>query len=268
MDPIPTRVGWADFGDYDTYGKRLYRDLAGKTPFLALAAFSLTGKLLDDEDAKVLDDLAVCVHVPEPRVWPVKLARVAATSGTVVTGLVAGASVLDSAYIGVHAAGAAASVLRELAGFVERTAATNGARSELIAQFVASREHLAGFGVQARRVDERVVAMRAALTARGRAGRPFWSLGEELWAAAEKKGLGVNVFGAVAAALSDLDLDPDAVASMLALLLQPSFLAHAHEGTQRRAASLARLPADAIRYVGKAPRTSARAARAARETLP
>jgi len=257
VDPIRTRVGWADFGDYATHGRRLYRDLAGKTSFVALAVFSITGELVSDADAKLLDHLAICMHVPEPRVWPVKLARVAASGGTVITGLVAGAAVLDSAYIGVHVARAAAAVLRELAGFTEGKAGPD--RDAIVERFVASRSKLAGFGVHARRVDERVVAMRGAVTAHGRADRPLWSLGEALWAAAEKKGLGVNVFGAVAAALGDLGLDPDAVASVVALLLQPSFLAHAHEGALQRAASLERLPAEAIRYVGPRPRTSPRA---------
>lgn len=251
MVPIRTRVGFADFGDYDTHGKRLYRDLAGNTSFLALAAFAISGRVPSKEDAALLDDLALAMYVPEPRVWPVKLARVAATAGTVVTGFVAGAAVLDSASIGIPSARGAAAVLRELGAFV----AGEADPAPIVERFVASRTTLAGFGVHARRVDERVEAMRRAIVAHGRAERTYWKLGETLWAAAAAKGLGVNVFGAVAAALSDLDLDPDGVASIVGLFLQLSFLAHAHEGTTERAPSLARLPPEAVRYVGRAPRS-------------
>ena len=258
VERIVSRVGWADFGDFEHFGVRLYRDLAGRISYLQLAVFALGAGRLPDADAAVLDDVASCCHVADPRIWPLKLARLAATSGRAVTGHLAACVVLDGDFIGAHAAEAAAELLVE----AHRRAAAAGDRGvdvvldELLAGYPAP----PGFGLQARREDERVLALRTCLVARGRVERPYWSLAEAVWAAGRRqRGLEPNAFGAIAAACLDLGLGPSQIGALTSILLQPSLLANAVEGARLRSPSLARLPESAVVYTGASPRESPRA---------
>jgi len=255
LEPLPTRVGWAGFGDYAHFGKQLYRDFLGQgTSFLGLAVFSITGRLLPPDDVALVDDLAVCMHCPEPRVWPAKLARLAASGGRFSAGVAAGWSALDSA-IGVQIGQDAATMLVEL----DAATASSSDRDHAIASFVRSRAALPGFGVHGRRVDERVVALRQAIERRGRQGGRFWRLAEDLWPVAHReKNLDPSFWAAVAGALLDLGLPPPAMPPILSLLFQPSYLAHAVEGADRAEPTLLELPADRVAYLGPAPRQSGR----------
>jgi hypothetical protein len=254
METIITRVGRVDYGECAHFGKRLYHDLSGHTSFLALAVFAISGKLLSTDEAAVLDDVGVCIHCPEPRVWPAKLGRIAASAGRFSPGMVVGWAVLIS-HIGVTIAEEAARSLLDLRNAVGAA----DCREPLIVAFVNEREMLPGFGVHARRVDERVLALRACIVKRNRHERPFWKLAEELWATAEREqNLTIGVWGAVSAALLDLGMEPDHMPPLLSLLFQPSLLAHAVEGARLKSPSLRRLPPEAVRYVGAPHRRSPR----------
>jgi hypothetical protein len=254
-DVVRTRVGWADFGDYAHFGKRLYRDFAGRTSFLGLAAFGLTGRVFPELDVSLLDDLAVCMHCPEPRVWPAKLARVASSNGRFAPGMVVGWAALDSA-IGVRLGSGSAQLLLELAGAVASAADPDACVTALVAQ----RSSIPGLGVHVRPVDERVTALRECLVRRQVLDRPYWSLAEKLWTIAERdRGLRASFWSAVAAVLLDIGFGSEHVEPILGLLFQPSYLAHSFDGAALESPSLRRLPPEAVQYVGVGPRTSPRA---------
>lgn len=266
MERITTRVGWADFGDYAYFGKRLYRDFSGHTSFLALAVFGMSGKLLTGDDAAVLDDIGVCIHCPEPRIWPAKLGRLAASTGRFASGMVVGWAALVSD-IGVPISEDAARMLLELRDVVD----ARSDRDVAIASFVNEHKKLPGFGVHVRRIDERVPALRDCVVRRGLHERPFWKLAEQLWLVAEREQhLGVSFWSAVPALLLDLGIAPVHIPPLLTLLFQPSYLVHAVEGAHLKSPSLRELPPEAVRYVGPAPRKSPRAleAEARGETKP
>src|SRR5690349_3596406 len=88
-EAIVTRVGWFGNGDFRHFGRSLYEDVVGKTSFLGLAALAVTGRLPAAEDVLLLDDIAAGFQCPEPRVWPSKLPRIAASSGRFVPGMIA-----------------------------------------------------------------------------------------------------------------------------------------------------------------------------------
>jgi hypothetical protein len=256
-DPIDTKVGWAGFGDYHHFGKRLYAEVVGHTSFLGLGALAVTGKLPPKEDVALLDDIAACFQCPEPRVWPTKLVRIASSNGGFVPGMIAGWSALVSG-IGTPIAEAAANMLLDLQSLIASASDADLA----LRDYVATKPGLPGFWVYGRRVDERVAPIRAAVARHGRADRPMWSLGERLWAAMEREhGLTVSVWGAFAASLLDLGFAPRDMQSLLSLFFQPSCVAHAVEGARLRSESLRELPAANVRYVGAPPRTSPRSAR-------
>jgi hypothetical protein len=252
---IETRLGRAGFGDYDHFGVRVFRDLAGQTSYLGLIAFAITGRRLSAEDAAVLDDLAVSSHVPEPRVWPMKLARVAASSGRAMPGFLSASVVLDSDVLGGRVAEDAASALVELRGLL----AANDDEST-IATFVEQRKRLIGFGVPFREVDERVVSVRACLERRGRTSGAYWTVAERFWRVVkERRGVPANIVGATAAICLDLGFEPREIAPMAAILLQPTLLANAVAGAVESPEQLRCLPDEDIRYVGPARRQSPRA---------
>jgi hypothetical protein len=254
MTTIRTRLGRAGFGDYDHFGVRVFRDLAGKTSYLGLIAFAITGRRLSAEDEAILDDLAVSSHVPEPRVWPMKLSRVGASGGRAMPGFLCGSVVLDSDVLGGRVAEDAAAALVELRAHV---AASDDDAS--IVAFVEQRKRLIGFGVPFREVDERVVSVRACLARRGRAGGAYWTLAERFWRVVkERRGVSANIVGATAAICLDLGFLPREVAPMAAILLQPTLLANAVAGAVESPEELRLLAEEAIRYVGPSARESPR----------
>jgi hypothetical protein len=269
VERIVTRVGWADFGDFEHFGARLYRDVAGRTSFLQLVVFALGAGRLAEDDVAVLDDVATCCHVADPRIWPLKLARLAASGGRAVTGHLAACVVLDGDFIGAHAAQAAGELLVAAKDVTDAAGVAGGeASAAALERLLARHPAPPGFGLQARREDERVLALQKCLVARGRAERPYWTLATALWAAARRQsGLEPNAFGAIAAACLDVGLGPSEIGALTSVLLQPSLLANAFEGARLRSPALARLPVSAIAYKGSPPRVTPRAI-AARVTKP
>lgn len=251
---VRTRIGWADLGDYEHYGVRLHATLTGRASLAQLLVFSASGVLLPAEAAAVLDDVAWAAHVPDPRVWPMKIGRLLAThSRRVVGGALAGMSALAGDALGETTFAATTDLV------VRARAALAGAEPEASLRALLPTEGSApGFGVQQRVTDERVVALRGCLARRGSAG-PHWAAFEALVELAAERGHGPNVFGAASAALLDAGVPAEATPTVLAQLLAPQFFAHALDGPRTAASS--ELAPSQVRYVGAQPRTSPRAAR-------
>jgi hypothetical protein len=253
---IETRVGRSLTGDYDHFGLRVFRDLAGSTSYLGLIAFAVTGRRITRDDEGVLDDLAVASHVPEPRVWPIKLSRLGASFGRSMPGFLCGSVALDCDLVGGRVAEDAADLLVELRAHLGNTADDDDA----IRAFLEPRKRLIGFGVPLRAVDERVVAFRTCLARRGRSGGAWWSLGERLWRVVkETRGVEVNIVGATAAISLDLGFAPREIVPLAAVLLQPTLLGNAVAGAVESPEHLRSLTPEEVRYVGPGPRESARA---------
>lgn len=250
---IRTATGRGVGDDYEAFGLRVYRDLSGSTSFLGLVAFAITGRKLSRDDEEVLDEIAVCYHVTEPRVWPMKLARTIASMGRAIPGVISASISIDSDLIGARLASLAAQVLVEFDAHVG--AASDSSAAAL--SFVQSRRRITGFGVPFRPFDERVVALQRAMGRRGRTTGRFWQRGELLWRTARReRQLEVNIVGAAVAALLDLGFSTEEIAPLTTVFFEPTFLANAVEGARQRAPELLSLPASAVRYVGPAARES------------
>lgn len=263
MKAVRTRIGWADFGDYEHFGLRLHRDLVGRIGYLGITVFGVTGRTLEGDELGILEDVAVCAHVPEPRVWPLKLARLVASSGRPIAGYLAASFVLDGDFIGGDSVARSAVTLSEVADALRAAGDPSdpGARRAIITRYVRERDPWPGVGVQQRAVDERVTGIRRCLAQRGLASRPWWTLSEDLWSVLQaERGLGANVFEAIGAVGLDVGLTPAQIGALTTALLQPQFLAHAVEGAEQRAEELRRLPPEAVHFTGHAPRRSPRAA--------
>ncbi len=257
--PLHTRVAHAGHRDNRYFGHAVGAELAGQTGWWALTAMACGRDPISPEDAAVLDDLAVCCTVADPRIWPLKLVRIASAWG--------------------HPLAALATAMRAIEGFHGPFAALGAARwftalrAELgespdaatLADAVARRlrddpSPIGGFGVPARDEDERVAWLQRCLDQRGRAGGTHWRLMRAIEAElVRERATRVNIGGASAAILLDLGFTADAVPWMSLLVLFPSLYANAIEGGEQAPAILRELPADAIDYRGPAPRRSPRA---------
>jgi|CXWL01.1.fsa_nt_gi hypothetical protein len=252
---IRTRVGRSLTGDYDHFGLRVFRDLAGHTSYLGLVAFAVTGRRLSQADEAILDDLAVSSHVPEPRVWPIKLSRLGSSMGRAMPGFLCGSVALDCDLVGGRVAEHAADLLVALRAHLDYSTDDDAG----IDTFLEHRDRLIGFGVPLRSVDERVVAFRACLERRGGKQGIYWRLAERLWRVVkQRRGLEVNIIGATAAVCLDLGFKPTDIVPLAAVLLQPTLLANAVAGAFESPEQLRCLPADLIRYIGPTPRESPR----------
>ena len=67
---LVTGVGRIRVGDNDFRGYSVGRDLAGRYGLWSLMSVAVGGPLLESDDAQVLEDMAGCAMLADPRAWP------------------------------------------------------------------------------------------------------------------------------------------------------------------------------------------------------
>jgi hypothetical protein len=258
---IKTHVARAGWDEHEYRGYRVFGELAGATSMSGLLAVAVGGLRLSPDDERMLDDLAVCMAVAEPRIWPLKLTRLVASYGGTMAGFSAGCGIVDGTLVGAWTSVAAAQALRALSDDVGDRIDDDDHVSACAAALVTRTRRLIGFGVPFRPRDERVAALGRCIEARGRSGCRHWRLLSALAAAATRlKALEVNVGAAAAAVMLDLGFSPHDVAPMVFLINANLFLSNATEGAAQREPILRELPASLVRYVGRPPRPVCRPA--------
>lgn len=255
MKPIPTRVAALGYPEHRFRGFAVFQELPGHS-YAALIALAVSGRMPTDEETELLDLLAAVTTVADPRIWPLKLARVVSSYGSTLAGFAAAQLPLEGDRIGPPITVHAAQMLVEVRAALDAVS-DDDQRREAVKAVVARRERLVGFGIPFRPEDERYVALRRELEARGRTGRPHW-LAQELLAdvVRAERGLSPNIGIGTAALLLDMGHSPSEAAAIVHFVNQHVFVANAFEGAGQSA--LRELPAEAVRYVGRAPRISPR----------
>jgi citrate synthase len=253
MRRLWTRVAKTGWGDHRFEGYAVYGDLLGRTSVSQVLALCM-GVKLDAEEGALLDEMVVSMLLADPHIWPLKLTRVAGAYGeSTMTGLAAGLLALEGGVTGSGAAGPMSAWLHHLVQ-IESTAA-----SEEIQAFVASGQCLPGFGVPARKVDERVVALSRCLVARGRQELPHWVMWTQIVEHSRKRGVEPNIASAFSAAALDLGFLPGRVEALLAMAVLPCLLSNAVEGAEQRPEILRNAPREDLEYRGQVRRDSRRA---------
>jgi hypothetical protein len=227
-----------------------------------MAALAVSGRRLTAEERGVLDDLAVSLTLADPRIWPLKIARLVSSYGGCLPAMVATMLGLEDALVGHWTTRECAHHFIALAR--EAPDLTPDSLRAPIERRLREGQPLFGFGVPFRPQDERLLCLQKRMAERGRNGLLYWRLLEAASVVMRNlKRLEPNMTGGLTAALLDLGFTPQQIPVLSVMLGQTDFLANAVEGSEQRAESLRRLPDECIRYVGKAPRTSPRAARGA-----
>ncbi len=255
---LRTRIGHSSW-DGNQYCGYAVDELAGRDGMWSLISLAVGGPRLGPEEVAVLDDLAVSLIAPDPRIWPLKMTRLASAYGSPTAGQCVGYLGIARSQVGGHTIGMAAQSLVDL----ERRLGGDWTPERLdavIGEITAGGRPLPGFGVPYRPRDERVDVLRRCLQQRARAGGRYWDLIHTLAAhVAKQRPLPLNIGGAGAAVMLDLGFTADQVVLLGPVLLLPNYLANAAEGAEQRPAALLRLPDEVIDYVGAPPRRSPRA---------
>jgi hypothetical protein len=258
---VPTRVAHAYWKEHAFRGHRVFADLLGHTSLSGMLVLALGERLPTEDDCAFLDELAVISTFADPRIWPLKAARLVGSYGRFAPGLVAGYLAVDDADVGPAVCAPIARALRQIHEKAGRDAADAMPAIEAwVHETLASSQRILGFGVPFRTPDERMVALEERLVARGRAGRPHWVLLQRVATVVRReRGIEPNIASGLAAALLDMGFGPDVIGPLAMLLFEITFVANAMEAAVEPAPVMRELPIDRIEYVGRPARESLRA---------
>jgi PT repeat len=232
----------------------------------------------DRHGREVLRCIALCVTSPDARVWPLKLTRVLSSYGNSFAGFFGAQLANFSERMGPNTAAHAAASLRWIAEGAgaptgaptdeptgEPTDAPTGAPTDeqvsaRVAEHLACRGRIAGFGVPFRKEDERLLALHRLLSGHPAQRGAMWRLHLQVVTAMRRlEGLEPNIAFPLAALFTDLGLAAHRAGLFLSLLMSPVFAAHALEAADRDAALLQQLEPRFVEDRSPAPRRSPRA---------
>ena len=255
---IKTRVAHADDGDNSFRGSSVNGELAGRDGWTSALSLAFGGPRLAAPTAALIEDLAVCSLAADPRIWPLKMARLVASYGVTLPAMAVGHLALEGAIVGAEPTGAAAEILTEWTSKL----GVDPTREALEAHVdeVLSHGRVPGFGVAFRGHDERVEGIKACLAKRGFVAGRHWRLVtrlEEVMIARTKVRL--NLAMASAAVLLDLGYAPKQVRMWMSAFLDVCFYANVVEAAEQKSPELLSIPRGLVAYVGRAARSSPRA---------
>jgi hypothetical protein len=251
---LPTRVGRAIAGGNDYFGFRVERNFTDAGAFWRSVLLAIGAGPSSFEHLQLVKRLAGCNLVADPRIWPLKLTRLASSYGGIMAGFCAGNVFLEAARIGPLAARHAAEFLCSIVGFWDE------GRGELADELERRRvlgHRFPGYGVPFRAIDERVSVIDRIVMEEGRDSGRYWRCSIAVEAALTgRRQLPRNVVCAVAAVLLDCGLTPLQVGLLMWIYVIPAYLANAVEGAQQAAPVLCELPSSCIKYDGPPHRVS------------
>ncbi|HZU85315.1 MAG TPA: hypothetical protein VE987_20430 [Polyangiaceae bacterium] len=247
------------------FGHRTLAELLGHETLTGLVAMAVTGRRPSDEEREVLDAVAVSMNSADPRIWPLKLARLVASFGGTLAGYGASHLSMEGPRIGPWPAGHAARELLALREAVGQRVDDDAGVAREVRAFLERRPRVVGLGVPLRDFDERHVALSEWIRARGRDRLPYWRLHTALGAVARaERGVGTNIVLGVAAVLLDLGYEPDQISAVTTFLNQSVFAANSFEAARQHDATMQDVGEAHVAYAGPPRRRSPRAELAGR----
>ncbi len=249
LAPIYTRVGHTGAQELRFRGRRVFAELLGNVNATQMLVLAITGTLLPIEQAVLIDDMMTAMASADPRLWPFKLTRLAASHGNATYGV--GATIVAS-----QGALFGPTRFQQIANALLALEATTSNDDEIAAQLEGGQ---VGFGILYGRYDARFDALIGQLVRRGHAGRYVALVQRAVHVARTRLNVEPHVFVAIAGLGLDLGLTPVQIGALGMLPLILDALPNAVEGADQMPDALRCLPRAAVRYVGAAPRTSERA---------
>ncbi len=105
---IKTRVGMAIEGDNLFRGHSVRQELVGKRNFWQMMSLSIGGPQLSAFQCEILDVLTSSALAADPRIWPLKMTRVAGAYGGMWSALCSTFMMADGSSVGCNPCGPAA----------------------------------------------------------------------------------------------------------------------------------------------------------------
>lgn len=270
--PRPTqRAGHIGTDDNRFCGSAVFADLATRVADpTALLCLAFGMPLPDADGREVLRCACLSVTSPDARVWPLKMTRVLASYGNPYAGFFGAQLANFSDRMGPGTATHAARSLCWIAERLERDALTRDALADaeptdervaaVVAEHLASRGRIAGFGVPFRKEDERLLGLLRLLSGHASQHGRFWRLHLRVVAAMRQRdGLEPNIVIALVALFLDLGLPAARAGMFLTSMMAQNFAAHALEASERDAAILQQLEPRFLEDQCAPPRRSPRA---------
>lgn len=252
---LPTRVARAIHGGNEFFGFRVETDFTDEDAYWRAVLLSTGAGPESFVHLRIVRRLAGCNFVADPRIWPLKIARLVSAYGGVIPAVCAGNVFLENARVGPLAARGAAEFLREIVEFFDDR--DPGLLTQELMRRRAKGDRFPGYGVPFRAYDERVVVVDRVVAEERCDGGRHWrcSKAVEEFLAKEHR-LPRNVVCASSAVLLDCGFSPPQIAMFFWYYGVPSFLANAVEGAEQQPEVLRCLPLSAVDYVGPSPRES------------
>jgi len=247
-----TKVGHAGWEDHRHFGYSLFEELAGNVSSTGLIVLAATGETRDEDQCQMLDDVAAVLTVADPRIYPLKLVRLATAYGDPLAGLSVAIAAMQGAIVGPQIAQDAAFFLCEVADELGDESLESSSLPRIISDHFQLRGRVSGFGVPFRQVDERAKALATRVSSRGRADGRYWKLQSAISEIVLKSmNLACNVGLPVAGLSLDMGFRPEHLSALYTGLTINVFLANAVEGAAQAPAVLRRLPETSVEYTGK-----------------
>ncbi|MCA9549851.1 MAG: hypothetical protein KC933_07440 [Myxococcales bacterium] len=257
---LVTKVARAEHGDNHFRGYWLNAELLGHHSMASIAGLAVGGPASSGEDRALLEDMAVAVNVADPRIWPLKVTRLVSAYGSMFAGLAAGNITMDRSLLSMEAC---CEIAARLVALAERADDLDDAGLAAYLADAWPERRPPGFGVPARKEDERVVGLVGRVRdVYRRQDRRYFRLFERVAEVSRvERNLKPNILLVFSAIALDLGFPPESIGALAWALVQASFQANAVEGAQTAPELMRQLPQEHLYYVGPPDRVSPRAAR-------
>ncbi len=254
---IRTKVAAEMGSDHWFCGYRIIADLVGNDTATGLLGLAIGKRRLSEAEVAVLDELAALILVADPRVWPLKLARIIASYGRVLPAIAAGNLILEGAIVGPWNCGAAAQFIVGAREVLDQAGDVEAAVDQALSGYVRSFERIAGFGVPLRDTDERLEAFSTCMHENGRDQLPYWRTMRRIVPVLRSvRGLEPNFGAGVAASLLDMGYAADEI-SVLAWMMQLlAYVPNAMEAAEQTLPLFRSFPAQYVEFIGRPARQS------------
>ena len=142
--PIETRVAHTGSDELRFHGRRVFAELLGHTSVGQMLVLGISGRLLHGDELGAIDDVVTAMSSADPRLWPFKLTRLAASYGVAAYGV---AVTLIGSEGGMYGTNRLASAARWLVELQRRTTSGGLTDDTLVAILDEGGEGTAAFGV-------------------------------------------------------------------------------------------------------------------------
>lgn len=238
------RAGHIGTDDNRFCGSAVFAELATRVADpTALLCLAFGMPLPDADGREVLRCACLSVTSPDARVWPLKMTRVLSSYRNPYAGFFGAQLANFSDRMGPGTATHAALSLCWIAERLESTGQpTDEQVAAVVAEHLASRGRIAGFGVPFRKEDERLLGLLRLLSGHSSQRGRFWQLHLRVVAAMrQREGLEPNIVIALVALFLDLGLPAARAGMFLTSMMAQNFAAHALEASERDTAILQEL---------------------------